>query len=59
MTVADLVAGERRRLRLRLLVAGGALAAAGAAALAAAGGLALGGARWLALPRALPWLVWA
>lgn len=58
MTVAALIERERSRLVAALVGAGvaGGLAAAGV--LAAAGAWMLGGARWLTLPRALPWIVW-
>jgi hypothetical protein len=58
MSVLQLV--EREQLRLRRLHVGAALALAVAltATILVAGGLALGGARWLALPRGAPFLVW-
>src|SRR5438067_1933248 len=58
MTIRELVGWEQRRLRARLVVAGAALGTAVACVLLAVGALALGGARWLDLPRALPWAVW-
>ncbi|AHG90514.1 hypothetical protein J421_2977 [Gemmatirosa kalamazoonensis] len=58
MTISELVGREQRRLRARLLVAGGALGAAAIGALVAVGGLALGGARWLDLPRVVPVVLW-
>jgi hypothetical protein len=58
MTVLSLIERERARLAAALVGAGLAGGLAGAGAIAAAGGWLLGDARWLALPRALPWLLW-
>ncbi|MHB1864524.1 MAG: hypothetical protein ACYCVL_16375, partial [Gemmatimonadaceae bacterium] len=58
MTIVELVERERRRLRWLELAAGAALGATVVCGLAAAGVLLLGNARWLALPRAMPLLVW-
>ncbi|MGZ8469727.1 MAG: hypothetical protein ACXW61_09295, partial [Gemmatirosa sp.] len=58
MTVLTLIERERARLVAALIGAGVAGGLAGAGAIAAAGGWLLGDARWLTLPRALPWLVW-
>jgi hypothetical protein len=58
MTVLQLVDRERARLR-RLHVLVGATLAIGATCLVLAlGASVLGGARWMALPRAVPFLVW-
>jgi hypothetical protein len=58
MTIFQRVERERRRAR-RLELAGGAAAAAAVVfGVVAASGMVLGDARWLALPRALPALVW-
>ena len=58
MTVIDLVNRERGRLS-RLIAAAGGAAAVGIAALLLAGGvLGLGRARWIDLPRILPFIVW-
>jgi hypothetical protein len=58
MSILELVDGERGRLR-RLHVLGGLALAVGATCLLLAlGASALGGARWMALPRALPFVVW-
>jgi hypothetical protein len=59
VTIRALVESERRRLR-NTEVAAGALVAAGASALLLGAGAALlAHARWLTLPRALPFAVWA
>lgn len=58
MTVGHLVDRERQRLRRAELVAG-ALLAVGALALGVAlGAILLGGARWLSLPRGVPFVIW-
>ena len=58
MTVNDLVNRERGRLS-RLIAAAGGAAAVGLAALLLAGGvLLLGRARWIDLPRAVPFAIW-
>ena len=58
MTVLDLVDRERTRLRVAMVLVGGALAAAVTAVLLAGATLALGGARWITLPRLLPVVAW-
>ncbi|HXD49255.1 MAG TPA: hypothetical protein VN600_10790, partial [Gemmatimonadaceae bacterium] len=58
MTVLELVDRERARLRRLHLIAGLTLAVAATCLLLAAGASALGAARWLALPRTVPFLVW-
>ncbi len=58
MTIVELVERERRRLRWMELAAGAALGATVVCGLVAGGVLLLGHARWLALPRAVPLLVW-
>jgi hypothetical protein len=58
MTLSALIERERARLVVALVGAGVAGGLAGAVVVAAAGGWLLGDARWLTLPRALPWLVW-
>ncbi|NUQ12484.1 MAG: hypothetical protein HUU26_09205, partial [Gemmatimonadaceae bacterium] len=59
MSLFDLIDRERRALA-RLLNASGATLVIGAVGLVLAlGGLALGSARWLALPRPTPFLLWA
>jgi len=58
MTVLELVDRERSRLRRMHLMAGIALAVGVTCLLLAAGASALGGARWMALPRGVPFLVW-
>jgi hypothetical protein len=58
MTVLELVDRERARLRRMHLAAGIALAIGATALLLAGGASALGRARWMALPRGVPFLVW-
>lgn len=58
MTVGHLVDRERARLRAAYVLAGVALAAATTCGLVSFGVLVLGRARWLALPRVLPFAVW-
>ena len=58
MTVVELVERERARLRRLYVLAGAALAIGATCALLAAAGSALGGARWIAMPRGTPFLVW-
>lgn len=58
MTLHELVERERRQVRRREVVAGGLLGAGAAALILAVGAGVLGGARWLALPRVVPFLVW-
>ena len=58
MTVNDLVNKERGRLS-RLIAATGGAGALGLAALLLAGGVVLlGRARWIELPRVVPFTVW-
>lgn len=59
MTIGALVERERRHLQQRELTGGLLLAAGALAFLLAVGAVVFGGARWLALPRALPFAVWA
>ena len=59
MTIGALVERERRHLQRRELTGGLLLAAGALAFLLAAGAVVFGGARWLTLPRALPFAVWA
>jgi hypothetical protein len=58
VTVARFVERERARLRRANLVSAVALVAGATAAVVAVGVLLLGGSRWLALPRATPFVVW-
>jgi hypothetical protein len=58
MTLHELVERERRHVRRRELIAGALLGGAAAAVLLALGAVVLGGARWLSLPRVLPFVVW-
>jgi hypothetical protein len=58
MTVIELVDRERARLRRLHIVFGLALTVGATCLLLAAGASVLGGARWIALPRPLPFLVW-
>jgi hypothetical protein len=58
MTIAQLVDRERRRLRRMHLIGGLALALGATALVLALGASTLGDARWMALPRAVPFLVW-
>ena len=58
MTIVELVDRERSALRRRGLAAGVALVIAATSLLLAAGSLTLGRARWLSLPRAVPFVVW-
>ena len=59
MTIVELVERERAGARRLELAAGAALGVALCCGLASAAVLLLGHARWLALPRALPLIVWA
>ena len=59
MTIFDLVGRERRRIARLVRVDTGVTALAVAGAVFVAGALALGGARWIALPRLVPFLIWA
>jgi len=58
MTLRELVDQERRHIFRRELLAGGLLLAAVVAVIITVGAGMLGSARWLALPRALPFAVW-
>src|SRR4051812_3877636 len=58
MTVIDLVNRERGRLSRLIAAAGGAAAVGCAALLLALGVVALGRARWIDLPRVVPFVVW-
>ncbi|HEU4722605.1 MAG TPA: hypothetical protein VFS59_14690, partial [Gemmatimonadaceae bacterium] len=58
MTLHELVERERRQVRRREVIAGGLLGAGVAALILAVGAGLLGDARWLALPRVVPFLVW-
>jgi hypothetical protein len=58
MTVIDLVNRERGRLSRLIAAAGGAAAVGLGALLLAAGVVALGRARWIDLPRVVPFAVW-
>ena len=58
MTVIDLVNRERGRLSRLIAAAGGAAAIGFAALLLAAGVVMLGRARWIDLPRVVPFIVW-
>lgn len=59
MTIRTMVDRERRHLRRAELAAGVLLAAAITAALIAGGAAVLAHARWLTLPRGIPFTVWA
>jgi hypothetical protein len=58
VTVVELVERERARIRALELAGGAALALVVLCGVMAAGVVLLGGARWLALPRALPFAIW-
>ena len=58
MTLHELIDRERRNVRLRELIAALLLGAGAAALIIAVGAGVLGGARWLTLPRIVPFLVW-
>src|SRR5689334_21742973 len=58
MTVLELVDRERARLRRMHIVVGVTLAVGATCLLLALGASALGSARWMALPRSVPFLVW-
>jgi hypothetical protein len=58
MTILELVERERASLRRMHLLAGVGAAVAATCLLLAGGASILGGARWMALPRAVPFLVW-
>ena len=58
MTIVDLVDRERARLRRMHMLGGVALAVGVTALLLALGASTLGSARWMVLPRGVPFLVW-
>ena len=58
MTLRELVDRERRQVLRREMLAGGLIVAAVVAVILTLGAGMLGGARWLSLPRALPFVVW-
>ena len=58
MTVIDLVNRERGRISRLIAAAGGASAIGLAALFLAAGVVLLGRARWIDLPRVVPFIVW-
>src|SRR5688572_22371654 len=58
MTVIELVDRERARLRASMALVGLAIAGGAAAGILALATLSLGGARWIALPRPLPFAAW-
>src|SRR5579885_1653091 len=58
MTVLELVDRERARLRRMHFLVGFALAVGATSLVLALGGSVLGGARWMSLPRAVPFVVW-
>src|SRR5689334_5206869 len=58
MTIAQLVERERSALRRLHVTAGIAVALAATATIVALSSVVLGGARWMSLPRALPFVVW-
>jgi len=59
MTLYELVERERRHVRGREVIAGALLVGCAAALIIALGAGVLGGSRWLALPRVVPFVVWA
>jgi membrane protein implicated in regulation of membrane protease activity len=59
MTLYELVERERRHVRGREVIAGALLVGGAAALIISIGAGVLGGSRWLALPRVVPFLVWA
>ena len=59
MTIGALVDRERRYVRRQELLAGALLGAGAAALVLGLGAALLGSARWLALPRAVPFVIWA
>jgi len=59
MTLYELVERERHHVRRREVVTGLLLGAGVAAVIVAVGAGVLGGARWLTLPRIMPFFVWA
>src|SRR6476659_7381912 len=58
MTLHELVERERRHVRRREVVTGLLRGAGAAAVILAVGAGVLGGARWLAMPRIVPFFVW-
>ncbi len=58
MTIVELVERERARLRRMHVLVGFALAIGATCLLIAVGASTLGGARWMSLPRPVPFLVW-
>jgi hypothetical protein len=58
MTLHELVERERRQVRRREVITGGLLGAGAVALILAIGAGLLGDARWLSLPRVVPFLVW-
>jgi hypothetical protein len=58
MTLHELVERERRHVRRREVVTGLLLGLGAAAVIVTVGAGVLGGARWLALPRVMPFFVW-
>jgi hypothetical protein len=58
MTLHELVERERRHVRRREVIAGLLLGAGTAALIVAVGAGILGGARWMSLPRIVPFFVW-
>jgi len=58
MTIFDLVARERERVVRLVRVDTGVKALVVAGAVFVAGAVVLGGARWIALPKAVPFLIW-
>jgi hypothetical protein len=59
MSIAELIQRERASLRRLHLAAGVAVALAATATIFALATVVLGGARWMALPRGVPFAVWA
>ena len=58
MTIVELVDRERARLRRLHIALGIAIAVSATAALLVIGASTLGGARWMSLPRPMPFVVW-
>ena len=58
MTIVELVERERARLRRMHVLVGLALSVGATSLLIAAGASTLGSARWMSLPRPVPFLVW-
>jgi len=59
MTILELVERERTRLRRLHVIVGLGLTLGATAVVLALGTFALGGARWISLPRGVPFLIWA